>query len=190
MVPAILRVRGAARFVQAALFLVAIGTATTTAAGPPVLTEQSINSAPLATIDGEIRHSEVPDPAIVKLQVLLDRAGASPGVIDGFDGDNLRKAEQAFRQLGGSVDALARYESEQKRYEKESKEVEDEAKKMDQETRYIEAQALRFDLGEGMLEIGVVMASLYFISRKKLFPIVSLIFGVSGIAVAISGTLL
>ena len=90
----------------------------------------------------------------------------------------------------GAEQVLARYESEQKRYEKESKEVEDEAKKMDQETRYIEAQALRFDLGEGMLEIGVVMASLYFISRKKLFPIVSLIFGVSGIAVAISGTLL
>ena len=45
-------------------------------------------------------------------------------------------------------------------------------------------------LGEGMLEIGVVMASLYFIARKKLFPVISLIFGVLGIVVAISGGLL
>src|SRR4051812_25124373 len=32
------------------------------------------------------------DPALARLQILLDRAGASPGVVDGFDGDNLHKA--------------------------------------------------------------------------------------------------
>ena len=58
--------------------------------------------------------------------------------------------------------------------------MKDEATKKEQETRHTEDQALRYDLGEGMLEIGVVMASLYFIARKKLFPVVSLIFGRSG----------
>jgi hypothetical protein len=68
--------------------------------------------------------------------------------------------------------------------------VKEEATKKEQETRHTEDQALRYDLGEGMLEIGVVMASLYFIARKKLFPVISLIFGVLGIAVAITGALL
>ena len=85
---------------------------------------------------------------------------------------------------------INRYETQQKKYETESKEVKDEATKKEQETRHTEDKALRYDLGEGMLEIGVVMASLYFISRKKLFPVISLVFGVLGIAVAISGTLL
>lgn len=85
---------------------------------------------------------------------------------------------------------ITRYEAQQKKYEKESKEVKDEATKKEQETLHTEDKALRYDLGEGMLEIGVVMASLYFIARKKLFPVVSLVFGILGIAVAISGVLL
>ena len=85
---------------------------------------------------------------------------------------------------------IARYESQEKKYEDESKEVKAEATQKEEETRHTEDRALRYDLGEGMLEIGVVMASLYFISRKKLFPVVSLVFGVLGIVSAISGTLL
>ncbi len=42
-----------------------------------------------------------PDPAIARLQILLDQAGASPGVIDGFDGENVRKAVVAFEAMHG-----------------------------------------------------------------------------------------
>jgi lipoprotein-anchoring transpeptidase ErfK/SrfK len=40
-------------------------------------------------------------PRVIKLQVLLDRAHASPGVIDGRMGTNTQKAIAAFREMHG-----------------------------------------------------------------------------------------
>lgn len=42
-----------------------------------------------------------PSPAIIKAEVLLDRAHASPGVIDGLVGSNLERAVTAFEQMNG-----------------------------------------------------------------------------------------
>ncbi|GBD49267.1 signal peptide [Methylopila sp. Yamaguchi] len=41
------------------------------------------------------------DPRMIKLQVLLDRAHASPGVIDGINGGNVAKAIAAFEMMVG-----------------------------------------------------------------------------------------
>ena len=42
------------------------------------------------------------DPVLLKAEVLLDRAGFSPGVIDGRDGDNVRRALTAFARAQGA----------------------------------------------------------------------------------------
>ncbi|WP_342870447.1 L,D-transpeptidase [Hoeflea sp. AS60] len=55
----------------------------------------SINSA---TFVGE-QLPEGQSPLAVNLQILLDRAGASPGVIDGYSGDNVEKAIRGFEQV-------------------------------------------------------------------------------------------
>lgn len=80
---------------------------------PAALTADAVNAADLATLSAgpptagsttgsdAARPSAAPDPAIVKLQILLDRAGASPGVIDGLRGDNLDKAIAAFETMSG-----------------------------------------------------------------------------------------
>jgi lipoprotein-anchoring transpeptidase ErfK/SrfK len=63
----------------------------------------AIDAASLASIAPERppKVSSEPDPAIIRLQVLLDRAGSSPGVIDGFYGDNVSKAVAGFEAMRG-----------------------------------------------------------------------------------------
>jgi lipoprotein-anchoring transpeptidase ErfK/SrfK len=80
--------------------------ATVAGEAPPPLTADSVNLAELSALPAEAPSDTsalptTPDPAIVKLDILLDRAGASPGVIDGFDGDNLRKAIRALEAMVG-----------------------------------------------------------------------------------------
>lgn len=82
---------------------------------------------------------------------------------------------------------LADYKRQKAKYEKEGKEIMEEARRADEAAEASENRALRFDFGEGLLEIALVVTSLYFISHKKMFPIIGLIAGIAGAALAVVG---
>ncbi|QKK28705.1 murein L,D-transpeptidase [Rhizobium indicum] len=63
------------------------------------LRPEDINTVSIASIGTEKSGPGDPDPAIVRLQVLLDLAGSSPGVIDGLAGENVDKAVAGFEAM-------------------------------------------------------------------------------------------
>jgi lipoprotein-anchoring transpeptidase ErfK/SrfK len=69
---------------------------TSIAVASETLTLDAVNSAvPSEKVEKGV------SPALIKAQVLLDRARFSPGVIDGRNGENLQNAIKAFEKLKG-----------------------------------------------------------------------------------------
>jgi hypothetical protein len=84
---------------------------------------------------------------------------------------------------------LAKYAKEKAKYDKQSEELQKGARDTENEDERLENRALRFDLGEGLLEIALVLSSLYFIARRRLFPTVGVVAGVVGAVLASTGFL-
>jgi len=89
---------------------------------------------------------------------------------------------------GAAIGALkADYDKQKKKYEDEAAGVQHDARKQDELAEAAEARAIRYDIGEGLLEISLVLGSLYFIARRKMFPVLSIVAGIAGSAVAVTG---
>jgi len=104
---------------------------------------------------------------------------------------SLELGEQLVTLLGAknaeTAKAIEDFRSDQARYEEDSKKVMKEAQEKEAEASRIEQRALRYDIGEGLLEIALVLSSLYFISRKMLFPVIGIVAGIAGALTAIAG---
>ncbi|RXT46413.1 hypothetical protein B6S44_26775 [Bosea sp. Tri-44] len=89
------------------LFTVSVAFSLLFGVGPvSALTVDEMNKATMAR---DLRKKTTrPAPAIVKAQVLLSRRGISPGLVDGLDGENYRKAITQFRrqEMLGEADAM------------------------------------------------------------------------------------
>ena len=89
-----------------------------------------------------------------------------------------------------SAASLKELAAQRTKYEHDAAEIQKEAQEKDAETQRSEMRTLRLDLGEGFLELGLVLSSLYFLARKKLFPTAGGVSAVLGLALAASSLLL
>ena len=106
---------------------------------------------------------------------------------------NLELGEDLMTVLGAKNDAaekvLQKYRTEKERYQQEGEKIQKEAREKEQEAQHAERRALRYDFGEGLLEIGLILTSLYFLSRKKFFPLIGGAAGIAGLMMAATGLL-
>jgi hypothetical protein len=76
------------------------------------------------------------------------------------------------------------------KYAADAEKIQEDARRKDKETDVEEGRALRFDIGEGLLELGLVLCSLYFLARNGFFPVFGVLAAAAGTVMGIWGFLL
>jgi hypothetical protein len=85
---------------------------------------------------------------------------------------------------------LQKLDAARAKYSADAEKLQDDARGKDKETEIEEKRALFFDIGEGLLELGLVLCSLYFLARKSFFPIFGVISSIAGTLLGLCGALL
>jgi hypothetical protein len=88
-----------------------------------------------------------------------------------------------------SAAKLAEYKAHIAKWDQELKELQDTAHEFEGEVKHAEAQAVRFDIGEALLQISVVLSSITLFTRKRSFFVGGLTLGVVWLVVAVSAWL-
>jgi hypothetical protein len=86
--------------------------------------------------------------------------------------------------------AAQKLQAARDKYESDAAKIQDDARAKEAQSEVEEHRALRYDIGEGLLELGLVLCSLYFLARKSFFPIIGVTAAVAGTAMAVWGILL
>jgi Domain of unknown function (DUF4337) len=81
-------------------------------------------------------------------------------------------------------------ETARAKYASDAEKIQEDAKAKDKETEIEEHRALFFDIGEGLLELGLVLCSLYFLARKVFFPIFGVLSSIAGAVLGVLGFML
>lgn len=82
-----------------------------------------------------------------------------------------------------------KFTQDSERYAKEADALQAVAKDRDKESEHAEYRAIRFDLAEGFLELGLVMTSLYFLSHRRFFVVLGSVAAATGTVIGVIGLL-
>lgn len=79
------------------------------------------------------------------------------------------------------------YLRDRDRYKGQADSIEVEARAKETQSATEERRALWLDVGEGLLELGLVLSSLYFLSKRRFFPLLGAVAALVGAAVGVAG---
>jgi hypothetical protein len=82
-----------------------------------------------------------------------------------------------------------KYQKEVERYSSDKDTISEKAKEQEHERDLLRAKADRFDAGEGILEIALVICSLTLLTDKKFFWYAAMLIGAVGIVISLGGFL-
>lgn len=83
-----------------------------------------------------------------------------------------------------------KYDKEIDRYKDEGKEIQAEAKKAEADVLLQQRHADYFDLGEVLLEAGLVICSITLLTRKRIFWALGSLLGLIGVGIGVAGLLI
>jgi Domain of unknown function (DUF4337) len=86
--------------------------------------------------------------------------------------------------------AVRKFQTARDKYAADAEQIQKDANAKDEESNIEEHRALRYDLGEGFMELGLVLCSLYFLARKVFFPVFGIIAAVTGTCMGLWGMML
>jgi hypothetical protein len=83
-----------------------------------------------------------------------------------------------------------KYLKEVERYEGDKDEISDKAKELEKERDLISRRADRYDGGEALLEVGLVICSITLLTKRRAFWFAGMIVGAFGVGMALTGLFL
>ena len=95
-------------------------------------------------------------------------------------------AWQPTTDAKASTAKLAEYKTHIAKWDDDLKELQNSAHEFEADVKHAEAQAVRFDIGEALLQISVVLSSVTLFTRKRTYFMGGLTLGVVGLIIAAS----
>ena len=117
------------------------------------------------------------------------RANDTELISDLMDVVTIANKDEAKKKAKGYADHQKKWATDLKAGEEKARETEKKVSEFEEKVEAAEARANRFDLGEVLLEIGLVITSITLLTRKRIYWYMRMGFSVVGIVAAALGLL-